>query len=209
MPSVSRDEARLAELVVDSVPRGAFLERHADGEGFFYATERRPGSPLVLLAGHLDTIPAQDNLPGRIEDGWVVGLGATDMKGGLAVMLELARWLDRDRPDRELDVGLLFFTREELPVDESPLPGGLRGLSRPARGRSRHRARADGQHDPGRLPRQPQCDAHVPRRQRPLGATVARRQRDRRRGRRAAPAHPHPAGAGRHRRSDVRRGARA
>ncbi len=123
VPSVSRDEARLAELVVDSVPRGAFLERHADGEGFYYSTERRPGSPQVLLVGHLDTIPAQDNLPGRIEDGWVVGLGATDMKGGLAVMLELASWLDRDRPDRELDIGLLFFTREELPVAESPLPG--------------------------------------------------------------------------------------
>jgi succinyl-diaminopimelate desuccinylase len=123
IPSVSRDEARLAELVAASVPRGAFAERHADGEGFYYATERRPGAAQVLLVGHLDTIPAQDNLPGRIEDGWVVGLGATDMKGGLAVMLELAEWIDRDGPDRELDVGLLFFTREELPVVESPLPG--------------------------------------------------------------------------------------
>jgi succinyl-diaminopimelate desuccinylase len=123
VPSVSREEARLAELVVGSIPRGTFEERHADGEGFYYSTQRRPGSAQVLLVGHLDTIPAQDNLPGRIEDGWVVGLGATDMKGGLAVMLELARWIDDDRPDLELDVGLLFFTREELPVAESPLPG--------------------------------------------------------------------------------------
>jgi len=122
VPSVSREEARLAELVAGSVPRAVFAERHADGEGFYYATARRPGHPQVLLAGHLDTIPPQDNLPGRIEDGWVVGLGATDMKGGLAVMLELADWIAHEQPERDLDVGLLFFTREELPVAESPLP---------------------------------------------------------------------------------------
>ena len=45
----------------------------------------------IILSGHTDTVPAQGNFPGRIEDGWVHGLGATDMKGGLAVALELAR----------------------------------------------------------------------------------------------------------------------
>jgi hypothetical protein len=38
VPSVSRDERLLAELVAASVPRGAFAERHADGEGFYYST---------------------------------------------------------------------------------------------------------------------------------------------------------------------------
>jgi succinyl-diaminopimelate desuccinylase len=122
IPSVSRHEAAVADAVAAAVPLRTFAERFADGEGFFYSTERRPGRPFVLLAGHLDTIPAQDNLPGAIEEGFVVGLGATDMKGGLAVMLELAAWLDEARPDREVDLGLLFFTREELPVEESPLP---------------------------------------------------------------------------------------
>lgn len=122
IPSVSRNEARIAEAIAAAFPTETFSERYADGEGFFYATARRSGRPLVLLAGHLDTIPAQDNLPGRLEDGWVVGLGATDMKGGLAVMLELAAWIDDARPRRDLDLGLLFFTREELPVAESPLP---------------------------------------------------------------------------------------
>jgi succinyl-diaminopimelate desuccinylase len=72
-----------------------------------------PGT--VVLAGHYDTVPAQDNLPGRIENGWVVGLGATDMKGGLAVMIELAR--------AGAPFGYLFFGREELPAGESALPG--------------------------------------------------------------------------------------
>jgi succinyl-diaminopimelate desuccinylase len=67
-----------------------------------------------VLAGHLDTIPAQENIPGRIEDGAVHGLGASDMKGGVAVMVELAR---AGAPGR-----YLFFTREEIPVVESPLP---------------------------------------------------------------------------------------
>jgi succinyl-diaminopimelate desuccinylase len=122
IPSVSREEAAIAAAVTAAVPLASFQERHADGEGFFYATERVSGRPFVLLAGHLDTIPAQGNVPGRMEGGWVVGLGATDMKGGLAVMLELAAWIAEERPERSVDLGLLFFTREELPVGESPLP---------------------------------------------------------------------------------------
>src|SRR6478735_10479209 len=91
---------------------------YADGESLIYAT--RAGKPLVLLAGHTDTVPAQGNLPGRIEDGWVEGLGASDMKGGLAVMIELAHWA----AEAELgyDLALLFFPREELGPAENPLP---------------------------------------------------------------------------------------
>src|SRR5581483_9606036 len=90
-----------------------------DGETLLFA--KRTGRPLVLLAGHLDTVPAQGNLPGRIEDGAVVGLGATDMKGGLAVMIELACWAAETELAR--DVGFLFFPREELGPAENPLPG--------------------------------------------------------------------------------------
>jgi succinyl-diaminopimelate desuccinylase len=44
----------------------------------------------VLIGGHLDTVPVHDNLPHRIEDGLLYGLGACDMKGGVAVALSLA-----------------------------------------------------------------------------------------------------------------------
>ena len=48
-------------------------------------------------------------------DGAIVGRGAADMKGALAVMLELA--VDaRARRRLSYDVGLLFFGREELPI---------------------------------------------------------------------------------------------
>src|SRR5689334_13631352 len=84
LPSPSHDEG----LVYDYVRGAVHLPLvHDDGESLLYA--RRQGKPLVLLAGHTDTVPPQDNLPGRIDDRAVHGLGATDMKGGLAVMIEL------------------------------------------------------------------------------------------------------------------------
>ncbi len=122
IPSESRHEAAVAAWVAANVPTGRLRAEHVDGETLYYVTDRRPGVPLVVLAGHLDTVPAQGNLPGRIEGGCVHGLGATDMKGGLAVMVELARWLERERPELAVDLGLLFFPREELPQEESPLP---------------------------------------------------------------------------------------
>ncbi len=114
IPSESRSEQAIAAYVADAVTLPAL---HADDEVLFYG-ERRPKRPFVVLAGHLDTIPAQENIPGRLEDGVVHGLGASDMKGGLAVMIELARTLS----DTELDVAYLFFVREELPAGESALP---------------------------------------------------------------------------------------
>jgi succinyl-diaminopimelate desuccinylase len=55
-------------------------------------------------------------------DGAVVGLGASDMKGGLAVLLELVRDLDAQGIEPEVDLALLLFGKEELPAEFSPLP---------------------------------------------------------------------------------------
>jgi succinyl-diaminopimelate desuccinylase len=116
IPSPSLEEAAVYERVRGLVPLTLVLD---DGESLLYA--RRSGKPLVVLAGHTDTVPAQDNLPGRIENGAVHGLGATDMKGGLAVMIELARWAET--ADLGYDLALLFFPREELGPEHNPLPG--------------------------------------------------------------------------------------
>ena len=121
IPSESRDEAAAAAWVAEHVRPGPLRLEHADGSTLFFATERR-GRPFALLAGHLDTVPAQANRPGRMEDGFVHGLGACDMKGGLAVMVELAHWLAEEEPELGVDLGLLFFPREELPQEESALP---------------------------------------------------------------------------------------
>ena len=49
------------------------------------------------------------------------GCGATDMKGGVAVALELVRELALGEPG-PVDVALLLFGKEELPAQFSPLP---------------------------------------------------------------------------------------
>jgi len=114
--SESRYEQAAAAYVRDAVPLDpGYLE----GETLFYRTGA--GAPLIVLAGHLDTVPAQGNIPGRIADGVVHGLGASDMKGGVAVMVELARWA-AGAPGLGVDLGFLFFGREEIAVSESPLP---------------------------------------------------------------------------------------
>src|SRR5438477_9202095 len=105
--SESRHEAEAVAFVRAALPGPALYD---DGEVLLYG---EPDAPVVL-AGHLDTIPAQGNIPGRSDAGAVHGLGASDMKGGVAVMLELARAGVRGR--------YLFFTREEVALAESPLP---------------------------------------------------------------------------------------
>ena len=119
IPSQSGSEDAIRERLLELVPSGFGAEFGGD-EAFLFASERRLGFPLVVLAAHYDTVPAQDNLPGRIDRGFVHGLGASDMKGGLAVALELAR--DFDPVGSSCDVALVLFCREELPAEHNPLP---------------------------------------------------------------------------------------
>jgi succinyl-diaminopimelate desuccinylase len=119
IPSVSHEESELAAYVAAAMPwEPAFAD---DDLSTVYA--RRDGKPLVVFGGHLDTVPPQENLPGRLEDGWVVGLGSCDMKGGVALMIELARWLAEAEPETAVDPAFLFFPREELGAEWNPLPG--------------------------------------------------------------------------------------
>jgi succinyl-diaminopimelate desuccinylase len=103
IPSPSRDEAQLAEHV------RSLLDAEDLGDTCLLA---RTGAP-VLLAGHLDTVPIQDNVPGSRDEARVHGCGASDMKGALAVMIELAL--------AGAPFDCLFFGREELPGKYSAL----------------------------------------------------------------------------------------
>jgi succinyl-diaminopimelate desuccinylase len=109
IPSESRDEARLAAHVADLLRAGGVAVRDLGDTCLLAGPDDAP----LLLAGHLDTVPAQDNRPGRIDGDRVHGLGASDMKGALAVMIELAL---AGAPYRAL-----FFGREELPLADSAL----------------------------------------------------------------------------------------
>jgi succinyl-diaminopimelate desuccinylase len=76
----------------------------------------------VVLGGHLDTVPANDNATPRIDGDVLHGLGSADMKGGLAVLLALAE----HAADARFDVSLVFYEAEEVAEEFN----GLRTLFR-------------------------------------------------------------------------------
>jgi succinyl-diaminopimelate desuccinylase len=116
VPSESRDEAALAAHVLGVLADGGLAVRDA-GDTCVVAECGAGEGPLVVLAGHFDTVPTQGNRPGRRDAEAVHGLGATDMKAALAVMVETGLLL-RDAGKR---VALCFFGREELGIAESAL----------------------------------------------------------------------------------------
>lgn len=111
--SESRNEAAIAQHVLKVVGG-----RDAGDTCLLAGVTEKREKPLVLLAGHLDTVPAQGNFPGSIDAERVHGVGSTDMKAGIAVMIELALNMP---PDATVDLGFVFFGREELPFGEMAL----------------------------------------------------------------------------------------
>ena len=183
----------------------SFEPEYAAEDAFVFARERRDGVPLVLLVGHYDTVPAQDNVPGRIADGAVHGCGATDMKGGVAVAVELVARAGRERAGAvRRRAPPLRQGGAARPVQPAARP--LRALAARECGGPRDPARADRPHDPGRLPRQPQRAAHLHGGQRPLRAAVDGRERDREGDRGAGPDRRPRAPGGDRRRAALLRG---
>ena len=78
---------------------------------------KEPGS--IILCGHMDTVDAREgqwNVPpfaGRIDGGRVWGRGSADMKGGVTVLLELARLIVREKFTPRKSVILVFTADEE------------------------------------------------------------------------------------------------
>lgn len=120
IPSESRHEQRIADAVEQALRPLQHLRVTRFGNTVVAQTDL--GRPeRVVLGGHLDTVPAADNLPHRIEGENLYGLGANDMKGGVAVALRCAH--ERAEPAR--DVTYVFYECEEID-DEA---NGLRKLS--------------------------------------------------------------------------------
>src|SRR6516164_3752615 len=116
VPSLSRQEAALADVVEKTLGASSWLQVERIGDNVVARTEIGRRQRLVL-AGHLDTVPPGDNERPRMDGDTVWGVGASDMKGGLAVMLDLAATM------RELsvDVTWCFYAREEVDRDRSGL----------------------------------------------------------------------------------------
>ncbi|MEH1167087.1 [LysW]-lysine hydrolase [Micromonospora sp. CPCC 205539] len=83
-PSPSYHEAALARSLVDVMGQLGF-EAYIDPVGNVVGEIGRGDGPVVLLIGHLDTVPGGP--PVRAEDGRLYGRGAVDAKGPLATMV--------------------------------------------------------------------------------------------------------------------------
>lgn len=109
IPSVSFEEQAICAAVEKALRAVPWLSVHREGDNLVARTELGH-SRRLLLAGHLDTVPSPDGASARLEGNTVWGLGSADMKGGLAVMLELARTV----PDPAIDLTYVFYSREEV-----------------------------------------------------------------------------------------------
>jgi succinyl-diaminopimelate desuccinylase len=110
IPSVSHHEGPMADAVEAALDLCPWLTVERVGDNVVARTHLHRSS-RVLLAGHLDTVPpVGGNEEPRIEDDTLYGVGATDMKGGLAVLLHLAGTL----PEPAVDVTWCFYVCEEV-----------------------------------------------------------------------------------------------
>ncbi len=109
IPSVSHHEAALADAVERALSPLSHLELTRIGDNIIARTTL--GRPeRVVIAGHLDTVPPADNMTARLEGDMLYGLGACDMKGGVAVALALAA--RAVNPNH--DVTFVFYAAEEV-----------------------------------------------------------------------------------------------
>ena len=118
IPSVTGQEAAIAGFIAGRLERRGTGERLRTGDSVVWRGPRL-GRPLVVLAGHLDTVPPQENGKARLEGDRLYGVGSTDMKGGDAVMLALIETLDPAR--LRFDLAAVFYDGEEGPCEGNGL----------------------------------------------------------------------------------------
>ncbi|MCV7280362.1 succinyl-diaminopimelate desuccinylase [Mycolicibacterium flavescens] len=128
IPSESRHEKRIADAIEAALREQTGLEVIRNADAVLARTNL--GKPSrVMLAGHIDTVPAADNLPSRLVDGELHGCGTSDMKAGDAVFLHLAATI----AEPTHDITLVMYDCEEIEASanglnriEEELPDWLR-----------------------------------------------------------------------------------
>ena len=110
--SVSRNEQAIADAVESALRPLGHLTVTRRGNTVVARTDLGRGE-RVVIAGHLDTVPVNANLPARLDGPLLHGLGTCDMKGGDAVMLRLAATV----PEPNRDVTFIFYEAEEIDAE--------------------------------------------------------------------------------------------
>ena len=116
IPSVSFDEAAITDLLEQRLRAVPWLTVDRVGDNVVARTSL--GRPhRVLLVGHTDTVPPNGNERARVDGDVLWGLGSADMKGGIAVLLDLAE----TAAEPAVDVSYVFYACEEIAAVHSGL----------------------------------------------------------------------------------------
>ena len=107
--SVSQHEQTIADEIEEALRGLDHLKVSRHGNSLVARTELGRDE-RVVIAGHIDTVPLNDNLPVRNDGELLHGLGTCDMKAGVAVALRLAA--DVTEPNRDLT--FVFYECEEI-----------------------------------------------------------------------------------------------
>ena len=107
--SVSKDEKSIADSIAEALKKYSHLKITRVNNSIVAQTNFE-NKQRVVIAGHIDTVPANNNFPGKINDSEVIGLGSVDMKSGIAVALKLASEITSSN----YDVTYLFYESEEI-----------------------------------------------------------------------------------------------
>ncbi len=123
--SVTGEEGPICEALATRLGE-TYRDRDIRGIGNSLVVGTPTDRPLVLLVGHIDTVPPQGQGPARVEGDRLFGLGTSDMKSGVAVMVHLLE--ERSVREGPYDVVGVFYDAEEGPHALNGLEPVLQGL---------------------------------------------------------------------------------
>jgi len=173
LPSVSREESEVADVLEDYLENAGFLPRRKENNVWALSPEWNPDKPVILLNSHLDTVKpvagwTKDPFSPVEEAGKLYGLGANDAGAPLVSLLMAFRLLTA----KAQPINFIFLASAEEEVSgkngiESVLPElpsvdlavvgeptslqaaiaekGLMVLDAVIRGKSGHAAREEGE----------------------------------------------------------------
>jgi len=129
IPSPTGEEGPICEALVERIARAPIAGpiRRYGHSIVVPVTRAKNGAarPRIALVGHTDVVRTSHDGAVRIEGDRLYGPGASDMKSGLALMLDL---LEEGRDAIEgIDLTLVFYAREEGPFLENELGDVLAG----------------------------------------------------------------------------------
>ncbi|AOS98526.1 Succinyl-diaminopimelate desuccinylase [Microbulbifer aggregans] len=125
--SVTPEDAGCMELMLERLEKIGFQTtrlRRGDTDNFWSVREGKGEGPLFAFAGHTDVVPTgpEENwqhppFEPVIEEGYLFGRGAADMKGSLAAMVVACEEFVASHPDHSGRIAFLITSDEEGPAN--------------------------------------------------------------------------------------------